>query len=107
MANKKANQPLSIENQEVVFQVASKCSKCGSELRKYTKKSNKLDAINAARTSQNRESILIIYSSLMNCPTCHFWKKAKNKLSLRQIINKALGIATSKNMYVLFVEMIQ
>ena len=39
MANKKANQPLSIENQEVVFQVASKCSKCGSELRKYTKKS--------------------------------------------------------------------
>ena len=39
MATKKANQPLSIENQEVVFQVASKCAKCGSELRKYNKKS--------------------------------------------------------------------
>ena len=39
MATKKAKQPVSIEHQEVVFQVASKCTECGSELRTYNKNS--------------------------------------------------------------------
>jgi ribosomal protein S27E len=39
MATKKAKKPALIEHQEVVFQVASKCTECGSELRTYNKNS--------------------------------------------------------------------
>jgi hypothetical protein len=39
MATKKVEKPALIEHQEVVFQVASKCTECGSELRTYNKNS--------------------------------------------------------------------